>query len=159
MGADVFIFKRDKANGYYQNDMKCECVGEFQGWAADSFVMGVVDSHFKANGSAALCCDDYVVTVLEAMEEYRAHLSENYKFYEIEGIKFAYPARQKYVFYYRVEESFFKALVSSKEYSHWSRENDYPGQKQDLKEQIAEFKKAIPTLDFEKYYYYVIESI
>ena len=159
MGADVFIFKRDKANGYYQDDMKCECIGEFQGWAAHSFVMGVVNPHFTAEGSAALRCADYEVTVLQDMEDYNSHLRENYDFYEIDGIQLAHYAHQKYVFYLRVEESFFKALVSSKEYSRWSRENDYPEQKQDLKEQIAEVKKAIPTLDFEKYYYYVIESI
>lgn len=159
MGADVFIFKRDKANGYYQDDMKCECIGEFQGWAAHSFIMGVVNPHFTAEGSAALRCADYEVTVLQDREDYNSHLRENYDFYEIDGIQFAHYAHQKYVFYHRVELPFFKALVDGKEYKQWSRDNYYPAEKHWLREQLVKFRKIIPTLDFEKNYYYIVESI
>lgn len=159
MSANVYVLKRDKANGYYQNDMRCECIGEFSGWDAHDFVMGVVKTYFNAEGSAILRSYEDMGTVLKDMEEYHVRMREQYAFFEIEGIKFAHLVSHIYDFYHRVEEPFFKALVSSKEYSRWSRENDYPGQKQDLKEQIAEFKKVIPTLDFEKNYYYIVESI
>ena len=148
MGADVFIFKRDKANGYYQNDMKCECIGEFRGWAADEFVMGELLCKFTAEGTAVLTSCEDMGRVFSTAKEYYAFYMENCRDF-IDNC----------AFYYRVEQPFFDALMSRECYKEWSQDNDWPGEKKWVREQLAKFRKVIPTLDFEQNYYYIVESI
>ncbi len=148
MSAEVFIFKRDKAHGYYQNDLKCECVGEFNGWAAHEYVMGEVVFRFTAEGSAVLTSCEDMGRVLTTMSEYEDCYMENCR-----------ANHTKYAFYYRVEQPFFDALMRHERYKMWSQDNDWPGEKKWVREQLAKFRKVIPSLDFEKNYYYIVESI
>ena len=148
MSAEVFIFKRDKVHGYYQNDLKCECIGEFDGWAADEFVMGELGCKFTAEGTAVLTSCEDMGRVFSTADEY-------YDFYMKNRLGFIHNC----TFYYRVEQPFFDALMNRERYKEWSQDNDWPGEKKWVREQLSEFKKVIPTLDFEKYYYYVVESV
>ena len=148
MSADVFIFKRDKVHGYYQNDMKCECVGAFYGWATHEFIMGEVGTYFTADGTAVLTSCEDMGRVFSTMDEYYAFYMENCRDF-----------RHNCAFYYRVEQPFFDALMSRERYKNWSQYSDWPGEKKWVREQLAKFRNVIPTLDFEKYYYYVVESI
>ena len=148
MSAEVFIFKRNKTNGYYQNDMKSECVGEFNGWAAYDYVMGEVIFRFTAEGSAVLTSCEDMGRVLTTMSEYEDCYMENRR-----------ANHMKYEFYYRVERPFFDALMSRERYREWSQDNDWPGEKKWVREQLAKFRKIVPTLDFEKNYYYITKWI
>ena len=153
MGAEVYVFKRDKTDGYYQNDLKCECVGKFGGWAAYDYIMDEVHSHFSVEGSAVLSSENDMGTILSNKDEYCAYWAKNRKA-DRNGLFF-----QKYQFIYRVEKPFFKALVNREEYKYWSQVNDFPLEKQWLKEQLTKFCKVIRTFDFEKNYYYIVESV
>ena len=148
MSANVYVFKRDKANGYYQNDMRCECIGEFNGWATYDYVMGEVVFNFNAEGTVVLTSCEDMGRILSTMAEYETCYMENRRDFS-----------KNYQFYYRVEKTFFDALMSREHYKEWSQDNDWPGEKKWVREQLAKFRKVIPTLDFEQNYYYVVESI
>lgn len=143
MSADVYIAKREKIHGYYQDDLKCETICDFQGWAAYDFIMGKATLNFNAEGAVVFTSSEDMGRVLTTMEEFYACYMEN---------------RYSNGFVYRVEQPFFDAIISRERYRKWSRFNDWPGEKSWVRKQLADFKKVIPTLDFEKYYYYILVS-
>ena len=153
MSASVYIFERKKELGFYQNDMKCESVFEFMGWAALDFVMNTAYFNFEVEGTAVLSSDEDTGRVLTTTKEYYDCCMEDREHRKNNPF-----GLEKYQYIYRVGKEFFDALVSREEYREWSECYCRRGQKCWLREQILDFKKKLNKLDFDNNYYYVIDS-
>lgn len=153
MSAYVYIFERNKELGYYQNDMKCECVFEFAGWAALDFVMNNTHCNFEVEGTAVLSSSEDMGRVLTTREEYYDCCKEDIEYEKNNPFCFG-----KYSYHFRVEKRLFDTLISSEEYREWCEDVESKEDRKWVKEQIAKLKEALPKFDFEKNYYYIIDS-
>lgn len=152
MSAYMFIYKRAKKDGFYQNDKKCECVAELVGWKAFDYGGNVLAFTFEPEGTAVLSSHDDMGTILESMSDYEKYYMENRKF-KMENFW-----SEKYQFMYRVAEPFFNELLDKKTFKEWAEDVDSKEDKKWVREQLKEISKVFKNLDFENYYYYVVES-
>lgn len=152
MSAYMYIFKRDKKDGFYQNDMKCEKVAELVGWKAFEYAGKVLVFTFEPEGSAVLSSCDDMGTILESMPDYEKYYMENRE-YQMKNFW-----SEKYQFVYRVAEPFFNELLDKKTFKEWAEDVDSKEDKKWVSEQLKDISKLYKTLDFENYYYYVVES-
>ena len=149
MGAYMFIYKRDKKDGFYQNDRKCEEIGALEGWRAFDFGNRVLTFTFEPEGTAVLSsCEDMGV-ILENMSDYEKYFMENRKF-RMENFW-----SEKYQFMYRVAEPFFNELLDKNTYKEWAEDEESKEEKKWVRGQLKNISKVFKTLDFKNYYYYV----
>lgn len=146
MSAYIYILRRNKEFGYYQNDMKCEFVAEFMDWDALEYVGSTARSFVEPCGTTILSAENQMGRVLKTSEEYIACLRENIE----ASLKDRFGC-EKYEFYYRVEKDFIEELLKKDNLEDYEN-NEW------LVEQMEGFKDIAKTLDFDKYYYYVVED-
>lgn len=145
MSASVFVLKRNKGFGYYQDDGKSEVVFEFMGYDALEYV--TTNFGYEPIGTAVLSEENEQGRVLKSVEEYVACQNEDmeYRREHFMGLK--------YVFYYRVEERFFDGILNSEDIEDFECSD-----KEWLLEQLNKFKAAYESFDFKNNYFYVVES-
>lgn len=150
MSAYMFIFKRDKKDGFYQNDRKCKEIGALEGWKAFDYGNSVLTFTFEPEGTAVLSsCEDSGV-ILKNMLEYDLYFMEN-----LSSKLGNFFAPDKYDFMYRVAEPFFNELLDKKTFKEWAEDEESKEDKKWVREQLSAIRKSFKTFDFEKYYYYV----
>ena len=150
MSAYMFIFKRDKKDGFYQNDRKYEGIGTLEGRKVFDYANSILNFTFETEGTAVLSsCEDSGV-ILKNMLEFEKYYIENRKF-KMENIY----APEKYHFVYRVAEPFFNYLLDKNIFKEWNEDEESKEENKWAREQLSAIRKSFKTLDFEKYYYYV----
>lgn len=154
MYTNLFIFRRAKDDGFYQNDMKCEKIIELEGLTALNYGFDVVYDSFKVVGTAVLSEDKETAFILENEDDYDYYSEEN------SSNRFkGHLMVDKYEFIYRVEESFFR-MFDLEVYNEWLEDDNAAFDDEDewFRKQLSSSSKVLKTLDFENYYYYVSDS-
>lgn len=147
MSASVFVLKRNKGFGYYQDDGKSEVVFEFMGYDALEYV--TTNYQYEPIGTTVLSEENEQGRVLESVEEFIACQNEDVEYSRKHFMGY------KYDFYYRVEERFFDEILNSEnieDYECSDSDKDW------LLEQLNKFKAVYDSFDFKNNYYYVVDS-
>lgn len=142
MSADVYVFERSKAKGFYQNDQSCKCVARFSGWSSYDFISDMVNRSFLAEGTVVLNQENELGKVLKNEEEYYEFLAEDMKHHNQE-------------FYYLVNKDFFEKALDKAYFESWVKRGNFTEGKTDLKKQLTELKKSVNDFNFDENYYYV----
>ena len=141
MNANMYIFKRSKAQGHYQDDIHDICIAELHGWDAVEYISLLANSCFDVEGSLVFNEENPNGRLLSSMEEYYSYT----------------PEYDKHSFVLRIEQSFFDMATNLDDYDEWAE--DYPwqeeGEERYLREELEALKEILPLLDFENNYYYV----
>lgn len=157
MNVEVYIYKRNKKFGFYQNDTQNERIATFEGLAADDYIMNETYLTYQIDGSAVLGEDIPKGKVLYTRKDLLFYADVNHKAF----MKYGSVRYEKYRFIYRVEEKFFERLKDDESYAQWSEYADIivEDEKGWLKEQLDKFNGNDNSFDFEQNYYYVIASV
>ena len=152
MNTSVFVIERPKAKGYYKNDSKNKFIGGFYGCLAYNHVMSEVQSHFKAEGCAVLSYGEKKWKPIADRAEYFAYCKESQ-----DAAKKGFFGKN--LFAYRVEQSFFDALMDREKYKCWNHFYKKPGEVEWHRRHLKAFKKVIPNLNFDENNYYITEFV